>query len=120
MRLFSSGRWTRCLRISRATLVVSVALASFQLLWHRLLGGLWHRLLGGQSGKLCHEAAGHEGVTAAGGVDVGYSLFLTYQSRTCIIRSWRDQRNSIGTTSWARRSRYSPATGTRVRPRKRC
>src|SRR5260370_18396261 len=32
MRLFSSPRWTRCLQVSRMALVVSVMLASFQLL----------------------------------------------------------------------------------------
>src|SRR5712692_3617436 len=32
MRLFSSPRWTRCLPVSRMVLVVSVMLASFQLL----------------------------------------------------------------------------------------
>jgi pimeloyl-ACP methyl ester carboxylesterase len=32
MRLFSSPRWTRCLQVSRMALVVSVKLASFQLL----------------------------------------------------------------------------------------
>ena len=32
MRLFSSPRWTRCLQVSRMVLVVSVMLASFQLL----------------------------------------------------------------------------------------
>src|SRR5882762_4588514 len=32
MRLFRSPRWTRCLQVSRMALVVSVILASFQLL----------------------------------------------------------------------------------------
>jgi hypothetical protein len=32
MRLFSSPRWTRCSQVSRMALVVSMMLASFQLL----------------------------------------------------------------------------------------
>ena len=38
MHLFNSPRWTRCLQVSRMVLVVSVMLASFQLLGHQLLG----------------------------------------------------------------------------------